>query len=86
MKTLMTALCLSAFAMTAAHAGPSCTDQAAEKKLNGAAKNSFVKKCTKDMAATAQPACDAKAAEKKLAGAAKNSFVKKCVKDGGPTA
>jgi len=85
MKTLITALCLSAFAFSAV-AGPSCTDQAGEKKLAGAAKNSFVKKCEKDMAAAAQPACDAKAAEKKLAGAAKNSFVKKCVKDGGPTA
>ena len=60
MKTLMTALCLSAFAMTAAHAGPSCTDQAAEKKLNGAAKNSFVKKCTKDASAPAAAASAAK--------------------------
>ena len=49
----------------------------AEKKLAGAAKNSFVKKCTCD----AQKTCETAAAEKKLAGAAKNSFVKKCVKD-----
>lgn len=67
----------------AAHAAPDCTAQAAEKKLAGAAKKSFLKKCEADMLA-ANPAaagCDAKAGEKKLAGAAKTSFVKKCVKD-----
>ena len=57
--------------------GGSCTAMAAEKKLAGAAKNSFVKKCESDATA----ACDAKAAEKKLAGAAKTSFTKKCVAD-----
>jgi hypothetical protein len=64
-----------------AHAA-TCDEQATEKKLAGAAKSSFVKKCEKDTAA-AKPAndCDAKAAEKKLAGAAKNSFVKKCAAD-----
>ena len=64
-------------------AGGSCTAMAAEKKLAGAAKNSFVKKCERETLA-ANPAtagCEAKAGEKKLAGAAKNSFVKKCVKD-----
>jgi hypothetical protein len=35
-----------------------CTDQAAEKKLAGAAKDSFVKKCVKD--ATAAPAAPKK--------------------------
>ena len=60
-----------------------CEKQAAEKKLAGAAKNSFVKKCSADGAAApaktpAAEACENQAAEKKLAGAAKNSFVKKC--------
>jgi hypothetical protein len=55
----------------------SCMAAATEKKLAGAAKNSFLKKCEKD--ATAK--CEAAAAERKLAGAAKNSNVKKCVKD-----
>jgi hypothetical protein len=55
----------------------SCAAMAAEKKLAGAAKNSFMKKCESDATAT----CDAKAAEKKLAGAAKTSFTKKCVED-----
>lgn len=62
-----------------------CEKQAADKKLAGAAKNSFVKKCSgggamaKPSAAT--ESCNAQAGEKKLAGAAKNSFVKKCVRD-----
>jgi hypothetical protein len=62
----------SAFAQDA-----TCTAKATEKKLAGAAKNSFLKKCEKDAAAT----CDVASKEKKLAGAAKSSFSKKCVKD-----
>lgn len=54
-----------------------CSANAASKKLAGAAKNSFMKKCEKDAAAT----CEISSKEKKLAGAAKNSFTKKCVKD-----
>jgi hypothetical protein len=50
---------------------------AEEKKLAGAAKTSFLKKCQSDAAS----ACETAAAEKKLAGAAKNSFIKKCVAD-----
>lgn len=57
--------------------GTSCNAAATEKKLAGAAKTSFLKKCEKDAAAT----CDTNAADKKLAGAAKTSFTKKCVKD-----
>ncbi len=52
-----------------------CMTQAAEKKLSGAAQNSFIRKCVRD-------SCEAKSLEKKLAGAAKNSFTKKCVSDG----
>jgi hypothetical protein len=62
---------------TAHAADPSCNAAAAEKKLAGAAKTSFLQKCEKDAAA----ACDTKAAEQKLAGAAKSSFTKKCVSD-----
>lgn len=62
----------SAFAQDA-----TCTAAAAEKKLAGAAKNSFMKKCEKDAGAR----CDLQAKEKKLSGAAKNSFTKKCVTD-----
>ena len=59
-----------------------CVEQATEKKLAGAAKNSFMKKCEADAKpADAHAACEAKAGEKKLAGAAKNSFMKKCEED-----
>jgi hypothetical protein len=69
--------CQIAYAADAA-----CESKAAEKKLAGAAKNSFIKKCEKDSKVTVAKAdCDAKAAEKKLKGAAKNSFTKKCVRD-----
>lgn len=58
-----------------------CADKAMEKKLAGAAKASFIKKCEKDAAAASpKAACEAKASEKKLHGAAKTSFVKKCEK------
>lgn len=63
--------------LTSLAEGPSCTASATEKKLAGAAKTSFMKKCEKDAGAT----CDAAAVEKKIFGAAKNSFTKKCVKD-----
>ena len=54
-----------------------CKAQAAEKKLAGAAMNSFMKKCKTD----ASKACAVDSKEKKLAGAAKNSHMKKCVND-----
>lgn len=72
------ALCAANSALAA---NPSCDAQAAEKKLAGAAKASFIKKCDKDAAEAATKECDTQAADKKLAGAAKTSFVKKCVKD-----
>ena len=55
----------------------SCSDMSAEKKLAGAAKNSFLKKCEKD----AKASCEADSDEKKLSGAARNSHMKKCVND-----
>ena len=70
--------------MAASGAAPmagSCGAQAADKKLAGAAKTSFVKKCEKDSKGPAMAACETQAGEKKLAGAAKNSFVKKCATD-----
>ncbi len=74
---------LTALAQTPA---ASCDAQAAEKKLAGAAKTSFLTKCEREAAAAAprvdpQAACEQTAAERKLAGAAKTSFVTKCVKD-----
>ena len=76
--TKLFACALALLMSTAAFAeGPSCNAAAAEKKLAGAAKTSFLKKCEKDATAS----CQAASKEKKLAGAAKNSFEKKCVKD-----
>ena len=84
MKSIFIAFVIMTAGMSlAAHAADTtCESQAAEKKLNGAAKASFTKKCEKDSTVgTAADQCAAKAADKKLAGAAKNSFIKKCVKD-----
>ena len=82
-KTLvLAALALTALAGTSHAFAASCDAQAAEKKLAGAAKNSFVKKCVADGRGDgADSACAMKASEKHLAGAAKNSFMKKCVAD-----
>jgi len=72
---------LAIFALTIAGgafaADATCMAQVTEKKLAGAAKTSFTKKCETGVKAT----CEATSAEKKLAGAAKNSFEKKCLKD-----
>ncbi len=75
MKTI--AIVLASFFIAGAAMADSCKDQAAGKKLAGAALTSFMTKCTKD----AQASCDTQAADKKLAGAAKTSFTKKCVSD-----
>ena len=84
MRALIASVSL-ALLSTLAHAGEACDAKAAEKKLAGAAKTSFLKKCEKDAgAASAGAMCAAKAVDKNgkaLAGAAKNSFVKKCEKD-----
>ncbi len=87
-KTLLTALVTACalFAGQAYAADAGCEKKAEEKKLAGAAKTSFVKKCEKDaaaapMAAAASPVCEKSAADKKLAGAAKTSHIKKCMAD-----
>jgi len=67
------ALCLAG-APTLAFAADSCSMQAMDKKLAGAAKTSFMTKCAKD-------SCGKMAADKNLHGAALTSFTKKCEKD-----
>jgi hypothetical protein len=89
LTTLITACCL--FAGQAYAANADCEAKAVDKNgkaLAGAAKTSFMKKCSADATAASPAAasCDKAAADKKLAGAAKNSFMTKCVADGGPTA
>ena len=67
----------SAPAAQPAAAASSCSATVTDKKLAGAAKSSFMKKCEREATAT----CETSATDRKLAGAAKNSFLKKCVKD-----
>ncbi len=79
MKKIVIAVVLGLFSANMAFAADmGCDTKAAEKKLAGAAKTSFMKKCNKDAAIAA---CGTTAADKKLKGAAKNSFIKKCEKD-----
>ena len=75
MKTFLVALISALLSCSAFAAETACLTTATEKKLAGAAKSSFVKKCVHDQ-------CEAGATEKKLAGAAKNSFTAKCVAEG----
>jgi hypothetical protein len=72
LAALFCSIAASAHAQTA-----TCKSQATDKKLAGAAMNSFMTKCEKD----ATTSCDAQADTKKLAGAARTSFTKKCVTD-----
>jgi hypothetical protein len=75
-KTLaLVALALGiAGAPVLAYADDACMTQATDKKLAGAAKTSFMKKCERT-------SCESQAGDKKLHGAAMTSFVKKCTKD-----
>ena len=54
-----------------------CEMRAAEKKLSGAAKNSFIKKCEKD----ARAVCEKDDISKRTSGAAKEAHIKKCISD-----
>lgn len=60
-----------------AYAAATCESQATDRKLYGAARDSFVKKCIRE-------GCEATAADKKLHGAAKNSSVDKCIREATP--
>lgn len=78
MRLMIATMTLALSASLAHAADATCEAKAADKKLAGAAKTSFMKKCEKDMA---KGMCATTAADKKLKGAAKNSFMKKCEKD-----
>lgn len=77
LKRILLATVLTTFAIGSAFAQETCESKAVGKDgkpLAGAAKASFMKKCTTE-------ACEAKAVGadgKKLSGAAKTSFMKKC--------
>jgi len=51
MQKFIIAVIVAFFTANAAFAADDCAAKAAEKKLAGAAKNSFIKKCEKDAAA-----------------------------------
>lgn len=74
-KTLIALLGSLVLSLPAYAADNACMSQAAEKKLFGAAQNSFIRNCVRH-------GCEAASAEKKLAGAAKTSFAKRCVAEG----
>jgi len=76
MKTTLFAIA-ALFTVNVAYAQNACEMKAADKKLNGAAKNSFVKKCEKD----ARAVCENDEISKKTNGAAKEAHIKKCIKD-----
>jgi hypothetical protein len=59
-------------AASAAQAAPACKDQAADQKLSGAARTSFMNKCTRDACVDSV---------KSLSGAARTSSLNKCVRD-----
>ncbi len=75
MKSIVLAAALSLIAGSAYAA--TCKVEAGNKKLAGAAMNSFMTKCESD----AKAACEKESTAKKLAGAAKDSHMKKCVSD-----
>lgn len=77
MKLAVIAVALTFLTGGAYAQSPTCKAQATDKKLAGAAMNSFMKKCETD----ARKACEVDSKDKKLAGAAKTSHMKKCVKD-----
>jgi len=77
LATLAAVLVTAASAPSTLAQTADCKATAAQKKLAGAALNSFMKKCETD----AKSACEASAADKKLAGAAKTSFTTKCVRE-----
>lgn len=87
MKQMLSIVVLAALAAGPAFAADTdCGKQAADKKLAGAAKTSFLKKCESGAQAApsamaASPACEKSAADKKLAGAAKTGHLKKCMAD-----
>ena len=76
-KQFVAVLSLTLATAAMADEAQSCYAAAAEKKLYGAAKTSFLTKCKKE----ARAKCEAASKEKNLSGAAMSSFETKCFKD-----
>lgn len=75
MKRIVLVAAISLLASGSAWA--TCKSDAADKKLAGAALNSFMKKCESD----AKAKCTADSKAQKLSGAAATSHTKKCTTD-----
>ncbi len=77
MRILLAALISATLCGAALADDATCSANAKDKKLAGAALKSFMTKCERD----AKSKCDADAKAKKLHGAAQTSFTKKCIRD-----
>lgn len=80
LKPSLMLACVGLLMATNAYAGD-CAKMADEKKLAGAARASFIKKCEQDSAPAPSAACEKSANDKKLAGAARTSHIRKCMAD-----
>ena len=80
-STLLTAAAVACLFVASPAWAADCNKMADEKKLAGAARTSFVKKCEKDNATPASAACEKSATDKKLAGVARTSHIRKCMAD-----
>jgi len=81
MRKLIVIMLTSLFAASAFAANAACDAKAAEQKLDGAAKASFLMKCERDVLSEAKKICDAKADKMKLKVDDQTSFTKKCLVD-----
>ncbi len=82
MKRLILAVLCVPFGIVQVHAADAaCEALAAEKKLAGTAKASFIKKCEADARGAGSIDCAALADGRKLRGAARASYLKKCESD-----
>ena len=77
MKKIIVSLAAVLLMMSNSHGESSCKATSIEKKLSGAAKNSFMKKCEKD----AQVMCASDEISQRTRGAAKKAHIIRCVKD-----
>jgi hypothetical protein len=80
LKSTLIAACAGLLLSTSVYAAD-CAKKADERKLAGAARASFIKKCEKDSAPAVSAACEKSATDKKLAGAARTSHIRKCMAD-----
>jgi hypothetical protein len=79
--SLAIAVCGVLAAPLVSAAGNTFGADATDRKLAGAARDTFMAKCHREAAASARVGCDAQASDRQLSGAAKTSFTNRCVID-----